>query len=290
MSAYGEPSSPYSSVDQPTMSYINGNHQIDPNFEKEAYRQEYMQYERDYEPLEEYRKHLPKSNTPKKQENDIKNSQALLNAVQRRKQAERDLQLLANRIQMLKHEEQKALHKIDKNRKKAEKILKQREENDKKLAERLHIAKLEADDIEKVRSQHHELEKKMRNATMKRIALNQNKKLQEVKDFRKEKRVQREGLIAEKLLEVQKKREQRTIVKAYEENVRREREREKQRIIEKNKAAYQAKIRKEEAEAKKKEKEVLKMEKVEMQLIEQLKNTQLTQAAACAELEVAMHF
>ena len=287
MSAYGEPSSSCSSVGESPIRYINGNHQIDPNFEKEAYKEEYLHYEREYEPLEEYKKHIP--NTRTKQESDIKNSQALLNAVQRKKQAERDLQLLANRIQMLKHEEQKAFQKIEKNRKKAEKILKQREENDRKLAERLHIAKLEADDVEKVRLQHYELEKKMRNATMKRIAMKQNKRLQEVKDFRKEKRVQRESLIAEKLLEVQKKREQRTIVKAYEENVRRERERERQRIIEKNKAAYEARIKKEEAEAKKKEKEVLKMEKVEMQLIEQLKNTQLTQAAACAELEVAMH-
>ena len=35
--------------------------------------------------------------------------------LKRKKQAERDLQLLANRIQMLKHEEQKAFQKIEKN-------------------------------------------------------------------------------------------------------------------------------------------------------------------------------
>jgi hypothetical protein len=52
------------------------------------------------------------------------------------------MQLLANRIQMLKKEESKALKKIENTRQRASHILSMREENERKLKERLHILQL----------------------------------------------------------------------------------------------------------------------------------------------------
>ena len=49
----------------------------------------------------------------------------------KRKEAEKDVELLHNRIRMLQMEEEKALKKIEDTRKKAEKFLELRKENDK---------------------------------------------------------------------------------------------------------------------------------------------------------------
>jgi flagellar motility protein MotE (MotC chaperone) len=53
-----------------------------------------------------------------------------------------NVQLLANRIQMLKKEESKALKKIENTKQRASLILTTREENERKLKERIHILQL----------------------------------------------------------------------------------------------------------------------------------------------------
>ena len=60
------------------------------------------------------------------------------------------------------------------------------------------------------------------------------------------------------------------------------------KVLEQAKRHYEVKIKKEEDEAIRREKEVLKMEKLEMELIQQLKNTQMLQQSALNDLESAL--
>ena len=64
---------------------------------------------------------------------------------------------------------------------------------------------------------------------------------------------------------------------------------EERRIAEQNEQKYNERVKARELATRKKEKEVSRMEKVEMQLIQKLKNTQQLQQQAFKELENALN-
>ena len=89
--------------------------------------------------------------------------------------------------------------------------------------------------------------------------------------------------------EVISKQERRAEIKSHEEEVRRERENTRNDIIWENKKKYDRRVEAEEVETKVREKEVGKMERIEMALIQQLKNTQVIQQQAFEQLESALN-
>ena len=92
----------------------------------------------------------------------------------------------------------------------------------------------------------------------------------------------------QRTIDLQRKKEQRAAIKAAEEEARKVRELKNKKTLEQARRHYEIRIKKEEEEAIKREKEVLRMEKMEMELIQQLKNTQMKQKAALNDLESAL--
>lgn len=78
-------------------------------------------------------------------------------------------------------------------------------------------------------------------------------------------------------------------VKTKEEQIRQAREAERARVEKMNEDMYLMRVQEKELAARRKEREVSRMEKVEMQLIQKLKNTQQLQQRAFYELENALN-
>jgi vacuolar-type H+-ATPase subunit H len=105
---------------------------------------------------------------------------------------------------------------------------------------------------------------------------------------RKEKRVLKEDASLQRMLVLQRKREQRAAIKAAEEEARKIRVLLREKQVEEAKRNYQNRLQVVEMEALRREQEVARMERVEMELIQQLKNTQMLQKAALEDLETAL--
>merc|ERR1712185_870467 len=98
-----------------------------------------------------------------------------------------------------------------------------------------------------------------------------------VQKVRREAAMAKEEIREQRRSEVIAKQERRAEIKTHEEIVRREREVAREAIKEQNKKSYESRVEAEAVETKVREKEVGKMERIEMALIQQLKNTQVIQ-------------
>jgi hypothetical protein len=105
---------------------------------------------------------------------------------------------------------------------------------------------------------------------------------------RKEKRVLKEDVTIQKSLDLERKKEQRALIKASLEEARRIRELGKAKLLEQARINYESRIHREEEEALRRERDVAQMERVEIELIQQLKSTQMLQRAALEELDCAL--
>ena len=85
------------------------------------------------------------------------------------------------------------------------------------------------------------------------------------------------------------KQEKRAAIKQHEDEVKRRREQERQEVLRANRAHYDVKVKQEIDETAVREKEVVRMERVEMQLIQKLKKTQIIQQQAFEDLEQALN-
>lgn len=109
-----------------------------------------------------------------------------------------------------------------------------------------------------------------------------------VGQVRKEKRAAKEDATLQRAMELVKKKEQRAAIKAAEEEAKRIRQISREKRLQLARSNYEQRIMNEEEEVAKREAEVAKMEKMEMELIQQLKNTQMRQKVALEELETAL--
>ncbi len=115
------------------------------------------------------------------------------------------------------------------------------------------------------------------------------KKRSDVQRVRHEKQLIRAEVRSQQAEEYQQRREMRAAVKKREEDIRLNREAERARIEKSNEDMYLMRVQEKESVIRRKEKEVSKMEKIEMQLIQKLKNTQQLQQRAFFELENALN-
>lgn len=105
---------------------------------------------------------------------------------------------------------------------------------------------------------------------------------------RKEKRAIKEDASLQKAMELIRKKEQRAAIKASEEEAKRIREISREKRVQLARLNYEERIKREEDEVARREVEVARMERIEMGLIQQLKNTQMRQKVAFEELETAL--
>jgi hypothetical protein len=213
----------------------------------------------------------------------------LLAAQHRKKQADNDRQLLLNRIALLKKEESRAWRKIEKTKERADEIVRIREENATQRAAR---ERLVAQGLAKQAAEaaaNSELEARARLARQSQIDALIVRKRGDVAKVREQAAVARDEILAARRSDVVAKQERRAEIKTHEERVRADREANREHLREANRDHYDGKVHAEERETRAREGEVAKMERIEMALIQQLKNTQVIQQQAFSELESALN-
>mmetsp|Transcript_41686 Transcript_41686/g.104048 ORF Transcript_41686/g.104048 Transcript_41686/m.104048 type:complete len:324 (-) Transcript_41686:106-1077(-) len=209
-------------------------------------------------------------------------------AKEARKRAELDAQLLANRIALLKQEEEKAWKKIDDTRKKTKEMLTLRTTNEQKLQAKDDYYRSKYQSVRDCQ-QHNALQRDRARATREatQMALLRTKQTgvramkQQTLDHVQEKR-------EKELLERQHNWEKTQMIRQQKEEHRRKLEAEKQARLDRFREEYESRVRQEDLLRARTEALVAKMEKEEMELIARLHNTQVVQRGAYEELETAL--
>jgi len=212
----------------------------------------------------------------------------LTGAKEARKRAELDAQLLANRIALLKQEEDKAWKKIEETRKRSNEIMELRKQNENKFNAKEENYKAKWDSIRNAQAHNamsREQAKAMRDGARRGLM---DKKHQNAQNTKQE---------SQQIL-LQKKAREEADHEANKQrsNYLKQRREEAKRRMEENQLAQMEKLR-EDCEARTAQEDALrartdalvaKMEKEEMDLIQRLQNTQTVQRNAYEELEAAL--
>merc|ERR1719382_520663 len=212
----------------------------------------------------------------------------LTSAKESRKRAELDAQLLANRIALLKQEEEKAWKKIEETRKRAMEITELRNQNEQKFAakEQFYKAKWESIRAAQTQNQYNrDKAKAVRDATRQGLMEARSTNAQKTKDDSKQMLLaKKERESAERSANMQRT----NMIKARKEDARRKLEEDRLQQLEKYREDYEARAAQEELLRLRTDSLVAKMEKEEMELIQRLQNTQNVQRNAYEELEAAL--
>lgn len=213
---------------------------------------------------------------------------SLTSAKEARKRVELDAQLLANRIALLKQEEEKAWKKIEETRKRSQEITELREQNANKFAAKEQFYKNKWESIRTAQTknaQNRDMSKANREITKQGI------QEQRSANVREKKQQSHQLLLAKKdreAAERQANQDRGAYVRARKEEGLRRLEEEKLQKMEKYREDYEARTASEELLRSRTDALVANMEKEEMELIQRLQNTQTVQRNAYEELEAAL--
>eukprot|EP00442_Polarella_glacialis_P012237 CAMPEP_0115068728 /NCGR_PEP_ID=MMETSP0227-20121206/12144_1 /TAXON_ID=89957 /ORGANISM="Polarella glacialis, Strain CCMP 1383" /LENGTH=271 /DNA_ID=CAMNT_0002455013 /DNA_START=38 /DNA_END=854 /DNA_ORIENTATION=+ len=212
----------------------------------------------------------------------------LTGAKEARKRAELDAQLLANRIALLKQEEEKAWKKIEETRKRASEIIELRKQNEQKFSAKEHFYKQKWESIRSAQVQNSQIRDKA-----KAIREQTRQGLQEQKhsNAQNTKQQSQHMLLQKKEREAADREanmERSTYLKAKKDDAKRRLDEERLQQLEKFREDYEARTAQEELLRARTDALVAKMEKEEMELIQRLQNTQTVQRNAYEELEAAL--
>ena len=212
----------------------------------------------------------------------------LTTAKEARKRAELDAQLLANRIALLKQEEEKAWKKIEETRKRANEITDLRNQNEQKFAAKEQFYKAKWDSIRQAQAQNsHQRDR----AKAVREATRQGVYNARAENAHKTKQQSHQFLLQKKEREAQERQnnlERSNLIRAKKEEAKRKLEEDRLAQLEKFREDYEARTAQEEVLRARTDALVAKMEKEEMELIQRLQNTQTVQRNAYEELEAAL--
>ena len=212
----------------------------------------------------------------------------LTEAKQMRKRADEDARLLANRIALLRQEEQKAHRKIEETRRKAQEILNLRNRNTDLLKSKEEQLRLKQEKEQQRLAEQRKARELKQFKSQQRFSGRQNRALSEanaLKELKKRNLDQIEFNKKEDLV-------QRAALRNFIKNQQREAE-EKKRIverekIEKMKIEILRKVEEENRARRIREEEIAEMEQKELELIQKLQNTQMMQKNVYEELENAL--
>ncbi|TYZ63810.1 hypothetical protein PybrP1_007342 [[Pythium] brassicae (nom. inval.)] len=214
----------------------------------------------------------------------------LVEAKQRRQEASKDALLLRNRIALLKAEEEKAWKKIEQTRKRAAELLRVRESNDRSHAELRDLAQLAELELQASISAKRELvlsidsvqKKKELGLQLTEARRSEALQLKEEKQRWKESAdKQRQDELLDAIRRKDEVATQKEALRAKKLLLRHEAEK-------LSKARASEKVRAEEELTRQREAEVHAMERLELELIQRLRNTQHLQKQAFEELEAAL--
>lgn len=207
----------------------------------------------------------------------------LLKLREARRLADRDAQLLANRIALLEAEEQKAWKKIKQTKERAETILTKRQQHqqEKKATRRA---------IQANRSSGQFISKAVNSSLHKKSQQRSVNKAQKLaQDMKTEQaRMARDRREQANLTLKNNKARRDQIYKAKKDSIA-TRDKEKAKLRQKNKEVYDKRVGKETTKRHEIESRVSKMERMEMELIKRLQNTQQLQQQAYQQLEGALN-
>eukprot|EP00743_Colponemidia_sp_Colp-15_P000962 GILK01001061.1.p1 GENE.GILK01001061.1~~GILK01001061.1.p1 ORF type:complete len:252 (-),score=71.01 GILK01001061.1:936-1691(-) len=209
-------------------------------------------------------------------------------AKQARRQADLDAQLLANRIALLKQEEQKAWKKIQETKKRAGEIMALRARNEQKLKLEEELERRKAYELQKSRDLVNKQREKKR---MEKHSLHESiysQRKQSVAQCRSESRMLQQRKDMEREESVRKNVQKSSEIRTKELQLRQKAEEERRARLEKGRMEYEERVRQEEQERQRREALIAKMEREEMELIQKLQNTQMIQRSAYEELENAL--
>lgn len=212
----------------------------------------------------------------------------LTGAKEARKRAELDAQLLANRIALLKQEEEKAWKKIEETRKRAAEITDLRKMNEHKFAAKENFYKSKWESIRAAQAQNamsRDKARALRDATRQGLMESKHANAKNTKEQ------SQQFLLAKKERESGERManaERSAYLKARKEDAKRRLEEDRLAQLEKFREDYEARTAQEELLRARTDALVAKMEKEEMELIQRLQNTQNVQRNAYEELEAAL--
>jgi len=212
----------------------------------------------------------------------------LTGAKEARKRAELDAQLLANRIALLKQEEEKAWKKIEETRKRAAEIVELRKQNEQKYSAKEDYYKQKWESIRKaqaVNQAQREKAKAIREQTKHGMLEQKHANAQSTKQQSQHMLLQKKEREA---AERQQNLERSSYLKSRKDDAKRRMEEERLAQLERFREDYEARTAQEELLRARTDALVAKMEKEEMELIQRLQNTQTVQRNAYEELEAAL--
>lgn len=212
----------------------------------------------------------------------------LTGAKESRKRAELDAQLLANRIALLKQEEEKAWKKIEETRKRASEIMDLRRQNENKYQAKENFYKAKWESIRQAQEQNaqqRDKNKAIREQTHKGLLESKHANARNTKEQSQQFLFQKKEREAG---ERQANAERSAYLKQRKEDAKRRLEEDRLAQLEKFREDYEARTAQEELLRARTDALVAKMEKEEMELIQRLQNTQTVQRNAYEELEAAL--
>ena len=213
---------------------------------------------------------------------------SLLEAKRARKQADEDARLLANRIALLKQEEQKAWKKIEDTRKRAKEIMDMRARNQELQRQRDEARKLKEEE-----EQRRIMETKARIENSKTAKVDAREKreqtaFEEASGVKWQKSQNRDTISRQRDEDVAKNKEVSRAIKDRERQMKERRVKLEEEKREKARAELERKIREETRAKQEREERIARMEQEEMELIQRLTNTQMLQKSAYEDLELAL--
>jgi len=212
----------------------------------------------------------------------------LTGAKEARKRAELDAQLLANRIALLKQEEEKAWKKIEETRKRAQEIMELRSANEQKFVAKEQFYKAKWESIRAAQTQNaynRDRAKAVREATREGLLEQRQVNAAQTKNQSQQYLLQKKERESS---ERQTNIERGMLIKQKKEEAKRRLEEDRLVQLEKFREDYEARTAQEELLRSRTDALVAKMEKEEMELIQRLQNTQTVQRNAYEELEAAL--
>jgi hypothetical protein len=229
--------------------------------------------------------------TTSSQGNGLNQSQMQSNlaaAKEARKRSELDAQLLANRIALLKQEEEKAWKKIEETRTRVHKVTEVREQNEQKSSAKEEFYKNKWDSIRAAQNQNQQNREKSR--AVRDAARNGLMEARQSNAARSKQ--QSHQILCQKKEREAKHRndnlDRGDMIKQKKEEAKRRLEDERLAALERSREDYEQRAAQEDLLRSRTEALVSQMEKEEMELIQRLQNTQTVQRNAYEELEAAL--
>jgi len=212
----------------------------------------------------------------------------LLRLREARRLADRDAQLLANRIALLEAEEQKAWKKIKQTKERAENILtlRQQHQKEKKETRRAIQANRGGPGVRQRSYVHKEVDAALHKKQQKK---NSSKARKIAQDMKAEQAIMQRDRREQANLTLKKNKARRDQIYKAQQDAIDARNKEKAKLAQKNKKVYDQRVNKETSKRREIENRVSKMEQMEMELIKRLQNTQQLQQRAYEQLEGALN-